>query len=200
MDGMVIGIAMGSIQNAQGVNFALNAKEIADFLRTRPFITLTSQENNSSQSLPSTTQPSAANNSFAQQSSSPADFSAILEQLQLITPGQPAAKVREILGPPDRETTEGTISDIWYFLGNNAMLTTWYKNDGTVSRSTWLEYHDSREEAQSRLESLWNSAGRSFGKHDSASQNGRMWNRKGYVIAIEHHRRQGTNMVLFTAR
>jgi S1-C subfamily serine protease len=196
-NGKVIGIAIGTIKDSQGVNLAVDAKEIADFLRARPFKTPAVQENRGQPS--SAAQSNAANSpAAAGDAQTPLPFAEILAKLERALPRQSSSMVRQSLGAPDKESTGGEKYDTWDFLNNKALLLVWYGND-VVDRSTWVEYHTSREDAASRLESLWTSAAQSLGKHSGASQSGRVWKRGDYSMGIELQSRQTTYMVIFKA-
>ena len=189
--GKVLGIAIGTIKDSQGVNLAVDAKEIADFLRVRPFKTPAAQENRG--------QPSSANTPAASSNTQALlPFAEILAKLERALPRQSSSMVRQNLGAPDKESTDGQNYDTWDFINNKALLLVWYSND-VVDRSTWVEYHTSREEAASRLEALWISAAQSMGKHSGASQSGRVWKRGDYSMGIELQSRQNTYMVIFKA-
>jgi hypothetical protein len=196
--GKVIGLAIGTLQDAQGMNFAVDGKEIADFLRGRPFKMPSAAKK---QTNPSKTSANAALK--MKNSREPVKLLSlpeILAKLEVSRPPTAMDRVRQSLGAPDKEDERGqnyTLS-LWDFKSNDAVLFVWDRND-TVERSEWVERYATKEEAASRAQAMLALAAQSFGKHSAASQNGKTWKRGGYSIGIEQQSTQNTHMVMFKA-
>ena len=134
--GKVIGLAIGTLKDSQGMNFAVDAKEIADFLRTRPFKMSVAAEK---QESPSKTSASPALTNPRE----PAKLLSLPEiwaKLEAVRPRTAMDRVRQSLGTPDKEDERGqnyTLS-LWNFKNNSAILFVWDRNDA-VERSEWVE-------------------------------------------------------------
>jgi hypothetical protein len=194
--GKVIGLAIGTLKDSQGMNFAVDAKEIADFLRTRPF----------KMSAAAKTQESPSKTSASPALTNPREPAKLLSlpeiwaKLEAVRPRTAMDRVRQSLGTPDKEDERGqnyTLS-LWNFKNNSAILFVWDRNDA-VERSEWVERYATKEEAASRAQAMLALASQSFGKHSAASQNGKAWKRGDYSIGIEQQSAQNAHMVMFKA-
>jgi hypothetical protein len=192
--GRVIGIATGGLQDSQGLNFALDAREIAKFLRSRPFKMPAAAKGASA--LPG----SSAALQNTQESVKLLSLPEILVKLEAVRPQTSIDQVRQNLGTPDREDERGQnyYLNVWYFRNNRAVLFVWDRNKA-IERSEWVERYATKDEAVSRAQTMLTLAAQSFGKHSSASQNGKAWKRGTYSRGIEQQSAKGTHMVMFKA-
>jgi hypothetical protein len=192
--GRVIGIAVGGIQDSQGLNFALDAKEIANFLRSRPFKMPTAAKTESGLSV------SNAALQNAQKFGGLLSLPEIVAKLEMVRPQTSIDRALQSLGTPHKEDEreQNYYLSLWNFKNNNAILFTWDRNK-IIEHSEWVERYATKEEAASRAQTMLELAAQSFGKHSAASQNGKVWKHNGYSIGIEQHSSQGTHMVMFKA-
>jgi hypothetical protein len=192
--GKVIGIAIGTLQNAQGLNFAVEGEEIAKFLRARPFKTPAETKK---RTISSTTNGSLKN---AREPVKQLSLPEILAKLEVVRPRTGIDQVRQKLGAPDKEDerSQGYYLRLWGFKSNDAILFVWDR-DKVVERAEWVERYSTKEEADSRAKAMLALAAQSFGKHSASSQNGKTWKRGGYFVGIENHSVQDSHMVMFKA-
>jgi hypothetical protein len=200
VNGRVIGIAIGAIKDSQGLNFAIDAKEIADFLRRRPFKTLAAAKPSSSASVSAHLSNTGASSVSSRNSVRMLSLQEILAKLELARPRSAIDRVKQNFGAPDRENERGKdyYLRLWDFQTNNAVLFVWDRASA-VERSVWTEYYATKEEAASRAQSMSALAVQFFGQHSSASQSGKVWKRKDYSIGIEQQSTSTNHMVIFKA-
>jgi hypothetical protein len=190
-NGGIVGIAVGSAknENSQGINFAIDAKEITAFLNARPF-----------------TPKIAASSSGTQQASSlsaikiiqPFAFTEILAKLELARPGTPASQAKQNMGAAARTEERGKnyYLHTWDFADNGALFLFWDRG-GVVERSTWVEYFHTKEEAAARVRSALDFAAAQFGKPAGTSQGGNVWKRGAVIVGIEQQSTSDSHMVIF---
>ncbi len=191
-DGRVVGIAIGTIRDSQGLNFAVDAKEITAFLQVRPFKAPAASTPQASPQQTSSSQP-------GRQPGQPLVWIEVMAKLELARPGMTAAQVVQNLGEPAQTDERGKN----YYLGtwdyrqsNGALFFVWNRN-GMVERSTWVEYYRTKEEAAIRAQTVSDLAAMQFGKPGASSQAGRSWKRDGYTVGIEQHTEKNSHMVVF---
>ncbi|MDR1873487.1 MAG: S1C family serine protease [Synergistaceae bacterium] len=190
-NGRVVGIAVGAVKNdrSEGINFAVDAEEIAAFLSARPF-----REKVASKSPPRQAVPMSARKPVP-----PLSFEEIMAKLELARPGMPASQAGQNLGEPARTEERGRnyYCNTWDFGDQKALLLVWDRN-GVVERSTWVEYYRTKEEAAARVQSGLDSAARRLGKPSGSSQGGNVWKRQdGIVVGVEQQSGRDSHMVIF---
>ncbi|MDR1621742.1 MAG: S1C family serine protease [Synergistaceae bacterium] len=192
MGGRVIGIAIGGLQDSQGLNFAVDSREIASFLRTRPF--------NMPAAAGGKTTPSANAALDVQKPPRLLSLPEILAKLEMARPRMAIAEARRKLGAPDEENEQGQnyTLNLWDFKSNNALLFVWDR-DKIVEHAEWVERYATKEEAASRAQTMMALAAQSFGKHSAASQNSKTWKRDGYSIGIDRQSEEDIHLVMFKA-
>ncbi|MDR3232023.1 MAG: serine protease [Synergistaceae bacterium] len=190
-NGGIVGIAVGALKSetSQGINFAIDAGEIAAFLSARPFTAKTAP-------APSiTSQPAPLS---AVKIVQPLSFTEILAKLELVRPGTPASQAERSLGAATQteERSKNYNRSIWNFTDNNALFMVWDRN-GVVERSTWVEYFRTKDEAAIRVKTALDLAAGQFGKPDGASQGGNTWKRGAVTVGIEQQSSSDSHMVIF---
>ncbi|MDR1979168.1 MAG: serine protease [Synergistaceae bacterium] len=195
--GKVIGVAIGAIQDGQGLNFAVDSKEILDFLRARPFKTSVAAARKNANSSRNPTNAASLN---VQESAKQLSLPEILTKLDLARPRTTIEQAKQRLGTSTREDERGQnyYLNLWDFKSNNAVLMVWDRNN-VVERSEWVEHYDTKEKAASRAQAMLALASQSFGKHSAASQSGKTWKRGDYFVGIEQQSAKNTHVVLFKA-
>lgn len=187
-NGRVVGIAIGAIRDAQGLNFAVDAKEIAAFLQTRPF----------KSPAASTPQQPAASLSGTP-TGQPLTWVEVMAKLELARPGMTAAQVVQNLGEPTRTDEQNTDYYVgtWDYLKSNGAQFFVQERNGTVERSAWVEYFPTKEDAAMRAQTVSDLAAMQFGKPGVSSRAGQFWKRDGYTVGIEQHTEKSNHMVIF---
>lgn len=191
-NGGVVGIAIGTLKDSQGLNFAVDAKEIAAFLQTRPFKTPAPTAQSDKQTASSSPQQPQ------RKAAEVLPFASVMAKLELARPGMKADQVRQSLGEPAQTDERGTgyFASTWDFRNNRALFVVWDRN-GVVERSSWIEYYPTKDEASVRARTVTDLAGAQYGKPGASSQSGKSWKRGDATVGIEQQSASNNHMVIF---
>ena len=189
-NGRVVGIVMGGIRNAQGVNFAVSVKDVIEFIRTKPL---------KASAAPS--QAGAERRADGLRQSKAPQFLALASiqaKLNQTRPGLSIEIAQKNMGKPDQTEERNTnyFRHLWSFQDNGAVLFVWDRN-GIVERSEWLELHPTKNDAAIRAKSVTDLAAAQYGKPTSKSQTGCGWKLTDYQFGIEQHNYREAYSVVF---